>query len=156
VTDLTLAPMTQEFYDTWMAALEKSYGQDHVQAGNWSADEAPAKARAETDTLLPDGLQTKDHLLLCAFNDDGEMVGALWIAVREEQRKGAWIYEIEVFEQHRGSGYGRALLVAAEQATKAAGAESLGLNVFGPNAKARALYESSGFEITTMQMRKVL
>jgi hypothetical protein len=59
--------MTQEFYDTWMTALEASYAEDHVQAGNWSAEEAPANARAETDKLLPDGLQTKDHRVCPEF-----------------------------------------------------------------------------------------
>jgi ribosomal protein S18 acetylase RimI-like enzyme len=36
------------------------------------------------------------------------------------------------------------------------GAEEIGLNVFGQNTVARSLYESSGYEISSLQMRKWL
>lgn len=156
MADVTLKPMTPEFFDPWMADLMAGYAQDHVQAGNWTAEEAQARVEAETRELVPEGVETKDQLFFTAHNDSDETVGALWIAVRRPDQQGAWIYEIEVFQSHRGAGYGRALLAAAETATKEAGATTLGLNVFGPNATARALYESSGYEITTMQMRKTL
>ena len=54
-----------------------------------------------------------------------------------------FIYDIEVDEAHRRSGFGRAL-VAAE------------LNVFGDNARAIRLYETSGYGVVTQQMRKSL
>lgn len=153
--DLTLRPMTTEFYEPWMATLQAGYAQDHVDAGNWSAEEAAARAEADTLQLLPAGVHTTGHLLLTAHNDADDVVGALWIGL-DRPNNGGWIYEIEVVEAHRGSGYGRTLLNAAEQAAKAAGAASLGLNVFGPNAVARGLYESSGYEVTSVQMVKPL
>lgn len=67
---------------------------------------------------------------------------------------GAWIYDIEVMEDHRGKGYGRAILHAAEQETLKNGVNSIGLNVFGTNTVARSLYESAGYEITAQQMQK--
>ncbi len=47
------------------------------------------------------------------------------------------------------------MLLAEEQA-RAAGAVELGLNVFGYNTVARALYESLANETVSMQMRKQL
>jgi GNAT superfamily N-acetyltransferase len=154
--ELTTTPMTPEFFDGWMSKLVESYAQDHVDAGNWTADEAVARAKADANKLLPDGVNTANHLLLTAQNQYGETVGLVWIGLIRPDQPGAWIYDIEVLEGLRGSGYGRALLAAAEQAAKEAGAQTLGLNVFGPNAAARALYETSGYDITTLQMRKRL
>jgi ribosomal protein S18 acetylase RimI-like enzyme len=151
-----MSPMTREFYDSWISALATSYAQDHVAAGNWSAEEAATRAQENTESLLPDGLDTANHLLLTAQNESGETVGLVWIGLVRPHQQGALIYDIEVFEGFRGAGYGRALLAAAEKAAKQAGATTLGLNVFGPNATARALYESSGYEVTTLQMLKTL
>jgi ribosomal protein S18 acetylase RimI-like enzyme len=47
------------------------------------------------------------------------------------------------------------MLLAEEQA-HGAGATEIGLNVFGYNAVARGLYESLGYETTSLQMRKEL
>ncbi|HEY5362394.1 MAG TPA: hypothetical protein VIJ82_32710 [Streptosporangiaceae bacterium] len=47
-------------------------------------------------------------------------------------------------------------MTAAEQAAARHGARTLALKVFGPNAVARGLHESAGYEITTLQMRKEL
>ena len=68
----------------------------------------------------------------------------------------AWIYDIEVNPEHQGKGYGRALLHAAEQQAAQHGSKAIGLNVFGTNTVARRLYESSGDQITSMNMRKEL
>ena len=69
---------------------------------------------------------------------------------------GAWIYDIEVYENFRGQGYGRALLLAGEQVTRESGVHTLGLNVFGSNSVARGLYESAGYTIMAQQMSKEL
>ncbi len=47
----------------------------------------------------------------------------------------------------RGRGLGRALMEAAIDEAAARGARRLRLRVLGPNAAARALYESCGFEV---------
>jgi ribosomal protein S18 acetylase RimI-like enzyme len=71
-------------------------------------------------------------------------------------RAGAWIYDIEIVRERRGEGYGRRLLRAVEQLAAERGATTIGLNVFGGNAVARGLYESCGFEVSSLQMRKAL
>lgn len=64
--------------------------------------------------------------------------------------------DIEVLENQRGSGNGRALLREVESAVRNAGIGAMELNVFGRNTAAVRLYESSGYGVTTQQMRKQL
>ena len=133
------------------------YAAEHVQAGNWTADTAEERAAKETDALLPNGVDTPGMLLLVAQTANGEAIGVVWVSLKQPRGgEGAWIFDIEVEAEYRGRGYGRALLTAAEQECRRRGIESLALNVFGSNAVARSLYESAGYEVTTMQMRKVL
>jgi ribosomal protein S18 acetylase RimI-like enzyme len=80
----------------------------------------------------------------------------VWAGRAPRQRPGWWIYDLEVVPGQRGRGYGRALPAAAEHAVEGRGAETLRLNVFGGNPTAQRLYESAGYEITSLQMRKRL
>lgn len=47
-------------------------------------------------------------------------------------------------------------MIAGEQLARSRGAQSLGLNVFGFNSAARGLYESLGYEETSVKMKKSL
>lgn len=149
--------MTASEFGPFRARLVREYAADHVRAGNWTAEEAEALAAEQTDALVPQGVDTPGQLLLIAETPDGEAIGHVWIGL--ERRPGvpeAWIYSIEIDSDRRGQGYGRALLCLAEDEAAKHGAKVLGLNVFGPNAVARGLYESAGYEVASLQMRKGL
>jgi ribosomal protein S18 acetylase RimI-like enzyme len=155
--DLRVRPMTPGEFGPFRTRLVREYAADHVRAGNWTEDEAEALAAEQTDALVPQGVDTPGQLLLVAETADGEVIGHVWIGL--ERRPGfpeAWIYSIEIAADRRGRGYGRALLAASELETARRGAKVLGLNVFGPNTVARKLYESAGYEVATLQMRKEL
>jgi ribosomal protein S18 acetylase RimI-like enzyme len=157
VSDLRVRPMTAAEFGEFRSRLIRDYAADHVQAGNWPAAGAEDRAAAEIDGLLPEGVRTPGTSLLIAQAADGGTVGHVWVALRGPGPSGdAWIYDIEIVPEQRGRGYGRALLAAAEQVAARHGARFLALNVFGPNAVARGLYESAGYKITTLQMRKEL
>jgi hypothetical protein len=47
-------------------------------------------------------------------------------------------------------------MVLGEEYARAQGAHTLGLSVFGFNTGARGLYESLGYETTSVKMRKKL
>lgn len=64
--------------------------------------------------------------------------------------------DIVVDAEHRGNGFGRQAMILAEGYARSQGAETLGLNVFGFNTAARGLYESLGYETTSIKMRKTL
>ena len=151
-----LRPMTPPEFALFRTKLVREYAAANVEAGRWSAEEGMAESEIQTRLLLPLGLDSARVLLMIAENEEGEGVGHLWIGLDRHGGAGAWIYDIEVSEGHRGQGYGRGILQGAEQETLRNGVATLGLNVFGRNTVARALYESSGYEITSQQMQKEL
>jgi ribosomal protein S18 acetylase RimI-like enzyme len=58
---------------------------------------------------------------------------------------GAYLEELYVAPAKRGEGMGRALLEAAMEAAREAGADHIDLNTGETDTAARALYESAGF-----------
>lgn len=156
MTKVTLRKMTESEFGYFRAKLVTEYAAANVSAGRWSAEEAEEKSAAQTEELLPQGVDTPRVLVMIAENSDGERIGHVWVGLDRQGTAsgGAWIYDIEVAENHRGKGYGRAILHAAEQETLKNGVNSIGLNVFGTNTVARSLYESAGYEITAQQMQK--
>ena len=99
--------------------------------------------------LLPDGVDTSGQHLWAAYDGDTP-VGILWIAVNGPK---AFIYDIEVREDQRRRGYGREVLDAGGRAAVDLGATALGLNVFGHNDGALALYERAGYATTEQSFR---
>jgi ribosomal protein S18 acetylase RimI-like enzyme len=156
--DLRLRPMTSIEFEAFREPLISGYSAEHVRAGTWTEDEAEGKAAAQLAELLPAGVDTAGMLVLIGEDAAGERVGHLWLALNEQHgsETRAYIYDIEIESERRGQGYGRALLKAAESEAVRHGATSIGLNVFGANRVARGLYESAGYEIATIGMRKLL
>ena len=157
MTSLTLSPMTTHEVEELIARTAREFAAEQVAAGNWPEESAAELGRAETARILPRGGDTPGMSILNAF-DGNVRVGYVWLNLepRISSTGEAWIYDIEVSADLRGRGYGRLLLEAAEDEARRAGATYLGLNVFGANTVARSLYETSGYEVKTMQMRKAL
>lgn len=156
MTELQMRPMTAAEFAAYRARAIRDYAAEHIRAGNWSPNQAEELAAKETDDLLPDGVDTSGMLLLAAETASAGLIGIVWVELRHRQTTGAWIYDIEIVPEQRGRGYGRSLLRAAEREVEKQGVKSIALNVFSGNAVARNLYESSGYEITSLFMRKKL
>ena len=73
-----------------------------------------------------------------------QLVGSLVLLLRENAHHGR-IYSVVVAPTARGQGLGERLVATAERATKAAGRQSLRLEVRADNAPARALYAKRGY-----------
>ena len=97
-----------------------------------------------------DGIET-DGTWLWAIEEDGRAVGTVFLGVREG---GAWLYDIVVDETERGRGLGRAAMLALEAKVKELGYASVGLNVWGGNEIARALYRKLGYTERSVGMTK--
>jgi ribosomal protein S18 acetylase RimI-like enzyme len=150
-----LRPMTSEEYDRWRGPAVGDYAQAWVDSGILTADEARQRAETQFAEMLPDGLNTPQHDFFTAL-DGGQDVGMLWAHFDDSGEGRAFIYDIEVWADLRRRGYGRAIVEALVELARERGARSIGLNVFGSNPGAKALYEQLGFEVTASQMKLAL
>jgi ribosomal protein S18 acetylase RimI-like enzyme len=148
--------MTEEQYSAYRSSSDEAYAMSIASSGSMPLEEAREKSRDDFARLLPDGLESEGHRFWTAYDGDAE-VGMLWVHLRpSSEGLTAFGYDFEVPEALRRSGYGRAIMVAATEELRALGVVSVGLNVFGDNLGAQALYEQMGFEVTSIQMRKLL
>ncbi|MBL1096511.1 GNAT family N-acetyltransferase [Streptomyces coffeae] len=158
-TGSTIRPLTEAEYPGWYAHQRADYVKDLLERGV-SERQAEAKADHDCATLLPRGQDTPGTWLRLLVHDGAE-VGTLWVALREGQPDAAetgeaYVYAVDVAEEHRGRGHGRTLMLAAEREALAAGVHSLGLHVFGGNTPALRLYESLGYQVIEYQLFKPL
>lgn len=154
--NLRLEPMTEDQYGRYRDGAEADYARSIAASGSMPLPEAEAKSRADYQRLLPAGLGTPGHRLWTVYDGDVE-VGLLWLHT-EQKSDGlhAFIYDVEVREELRRRGYGRGIMQAVDRWCREAGVVAVGLNVFGHNTGARALYEEMGYEVVSVQMRKFL
>ena len=151
-----LSPMSPAQFVVYRDLAEETYAQDICASGAMPEPEAREKAEIDFAQLLPDGLDTKDHYFWTAREGDAE-VGMVWLGITQKSDGlHAFGYDFMVPEHLRRSGYGRAIMVAAEKLCKERGVISVGLSVFGFNAGAQALYEQMGFEVSAIKMTKTL
>jgi len=153
-----LIRMGEGSYRSFFEVAVKSYAEDNVASGRWSAQDSLALAQAETERLLPQGHATRDNYLFEIRESlTGQPLGYLWAgALNRGIKKVAFIYQLHVLPQVRRQGHGRAALQEFEVIAKGLGFESVALNVFGSNAGAQALYRSLGFVTTSISMQKNL
>ena len=155
---LIMRQMSSSEFVAFRAREIRGYADEQVRVGNWTEEEAESRSAEQTDSLLPLGIETHGTLLLIAETPEGVSIGHVWVAFQRQpgSGSGAWIYDIEVEPQHRGKGFGRALLLVAEEETARHGISKIGLNVFGSNTTARNLYQSTGYQVASTQMYKEL
>ncbi|WP_411083506.1 GNAT family N-acetyltransferase [Streptomyces sp. cmx-18-6] len=153
---LTSRPMSGEEYAGWLRDAVESYAREWVARGV-PPEQARIKSEADHAGNLPDGLATEGvRFQVLVF--EGEVVGHVWVARRDLPPGGiaGYVFDVEVREAYRGRGYGRALMLVAEDVTRAWGLDRLGLHVFAANTPALRLYESLGYATTRYSLAKAL
>ncbi|GAA3457213.1 GNAT family N-acetyltransferase [Dactylosporangium matsuzakiense] len=153
---LVLRAMTQDELEARLPVLHEEYADDELRAGRDRPETVRSNVAALFRQLLPDGVATPGHLLFSGVDDGGAVVGWIWLALPGAKRPQAWVYEVQVDPPFRRRGFGRALVLAAEEELRSRGVSELGLNVFGHNVGARSLYESLGFSVKSITMAKDL
>lgn len=150
-----LRTITPANKDAYLARTWIEYGKDIVKAG--MTEEQARKNIEQTKAQVFDNgvLKPNQHILDVLL--EGRTIGVLWLVNRREVEEGDWyIYDIEILEEFRGQGLGRATMLAAEKYVKANAGHTIGLNVFGFNSVARKLYETLDYETSALQMKKKL
>ncbi|MCB5168975.1 GNAT family N-acetyltransferase [Streptomyces bambusae] len=155
---ITGRPMTAAEYGPWLVRAIENYAKEWTDRG-LPAEAAQAKSRADHDSLLPDGLDTPGVWFRVLEQADGATLGTLWVSRHDRvlpDRAGAYVFDVEVAEEHRGRGHGRSLMLLAEEVALADGAPLIGLNVFAGNTPALRLYESLGYRPSSYNYGKDL
>lgn len=137
----------------WLAVQASEYANEMVASGI-PPSIADERARRQTEILFPGGHPADEHHVY-VVEIDGEEVGSLWLGPHPDGKpNAAWVFKIEIEPQRRGQGNGRTAMLLAEGQARLLGRSELGLNVFGFNHIARSLYDSLGYEPTSISMRK--
>ena len=155
--ELTLRRLTSAEFDEWLPRQAAAYAALISASGGLPTQAAREKAERDTARYFANGAATPGQFVFRVMA--GEVgVGWLWLGVPgpDPDPLMAWVFEIEIEAPFRGRGYGRAAMRLAEGEARARGMTSLGLNVHGQNMVARSLYESLGYEVTAMQMKKLV
>jgi ribosomal protein S18 acetylase RimI-like enzyme len=149
--------MTEAEFAAYLAHAVHDYADDHVRAGDVLPEEALPRAQKDYEELLPEGLRSKNQFLFTLTHDEFGAIGMVWFELRERRAaKSAYLYDINIRRDLRGRGYGRKAIELLEARLRELGVRTIGLNVFGFNHAARALYEKMGYQITGMGMIKQL
>ena len=149
---LALRPVADAELPDWAQASYRFYVTDLVTHGGMSQEDAEAKARRDQADLLAGKRPGPGHHLFF-IEEDGAVVGRLWFAEREF---GIWLYQIDIDEDKRGRGLGRAGMKLFEDEARRLGGNELWLNVSGGNDVARSLYRSLGYGEMSVHMSKKL
>ncbi|KJY42730.1 GNAT family acetyltransferase [Streptomyces sp. NRRL B-1568] len=153
---VTLRHLDARRFPAWLERSRAEYAKDLVAAG-----QTPEDAHRHADEIMarsfPSGTPGPGHVVFDVVDDSGVAVGYLWIGPDTSDDAGAWwIWDIMIDGDKRGRGLGRRAMVLGEEYARAQGAHTLGLSVFGFNTGARGLYESLGYETTSIKMLKRL
>jgi ribosomal protein S18 acetylase RimI-like enzyme len=150
---ITLEPMEQEDFERFLESEIRGYAEAHVRNGNWPAEGAVERSRKEFETLLPNGVHSKDQYLWSIVDPENNKIGMLWVQVKDQK---AFIYDFVINESFRGKGYGKEALTTLDEELKSMDVESVRLHVFGDNITAQELYKKMGYQITGIHMKKDL
>lgn len=153
-----LRAMTASEFDLYLERAVAEYADEKVKAGNWHASEALERSRLEYQKLLPEGVTTpKQHLSTIVSDELPGSLGMIWFAEIDQMPEPyAFIYDFSVEEPFRRRGIGTQAMLAVEAEVRSLGISRIGLHVFGHNQSARALYEKLGYEVTNINMLKIL
>ncbi|HVA71443.1 MAG TPA: GNAT family N-acetyltransferase [Acidimicrobiales bacterium] len=152
---IRLVPISDQDLKVWLTAMWTDYRAQLLGTG-LTSEEASLNIEQNEKALFVDGAPNDDQRIFDVMDNETK-VGTLWLATREERSAGEWfVYDIVIDEEFRGKGFGRSTMKAAEDYVKSQGGTRLALNVFGPNAVARGLYESLEYKIMNIGMRKDL
>ncbi|HUZ40073.1 MAG TPA: GNAT family N-acetyltransferase [Acidimicrobiales bacterium] len=150
-----LESKTSEELASWLPAMKVHYIAERIKAGE-STEDAHRVSEMQFGQLFPEGVLADGQHVMNIVADE-TTVGTLWMGRPFSGDSKTWfVFDIEIAEDFRGRGYGRAAMEAAETWTREHGGTRVALNVFGPNVIARALYDSLGYEVQTTSMFKEL
>ena len=153
--------MREDEFSAYRKYFIADYGGEISRNYAKSLESALKLAEQDIDSSLSLGPLTPDNELmcidLCKSNaneaESTRLLGYLWYTVQEDNAA-AFICDFFIYEEYRGSGYGKYALNALEESLHSQGVEQIKLRVAHDNKRAQKLYEAAGYKITGTNMAK--
>ena len=118
--------------------------QDHIYFGEEFAE--ADESIKDDPKRLPEDEEQRGFTIYLAVKDE-KIIGKVNLQLSGST---GGIYGLGVLPEERGKGYGRAILLLAVQLLQEANAETIYLQVLTDNEKALSLYQSCGFETSSV------
>jgi GNAT superfamily N-acetyltransferase len=141
------ASMTDGDYAAFLRKSIPEYAYDQMRAGNWAANEAAGRARAEFQQMLPQGPQTPNAYLRTILDENDRKVGMLWYFVDVNRaRKTAFLIDFFIFPEARRKGYEAQAFELLENEARSLGVERVELQIFTHKSEDILLYRDNGYQ----------
>jgi ribosomal protein S18 acetylase RimI-like enzyme len=150
--------MRDSEYAAYLDYFIPDYAVEVASTYGLSAEDALARVKREIAADLPEGVHTSGQCLLCLVDAAGEgeeLLGYLWYRP-DATKRAAFINDFEILPPHRGKGFGKQAMAVLAGALKREGYAEIKLRVAEDNARARHVYEATGFRVTGINMSKAL
>lgn len=145
---ITLIPATESDLDR--IDLCRGYIDDLVKSDLYDLASATRKAKKETDAFLKESTAS---FMLCFEEEEEEEIGHILMNITPTE---LFISNMEVYEEFRGKGYGKSILLAVEQLAVEKDLNRMTLSVSPLNKRALKLYKHAGYSELFVHMEKRL
>src|SRR3954465_15442384 len=145
-------------YAAYLDYFVPDYAEEVAATYGLSPEDALARVKLEIAADLPEGVHTEGQHLLCLVDVAGgaeALIGYLWFKP-DAAKRSAFINDFAILTPHRGRGLGKQAMAVLADALKREGFEQIKLRVAEDNARARHVYEATGFRVTGINMSKSL
>lgn len=151
---MKLVAVEEEEFAAFLEGVIAPYAAERATADRVALEEGEAEARRQIAAFLPQGRSTPGHVFLW-IEAEGGRAGHVWYRI-DPVRREVYVCHIAVRPERRRQGLASAALRLVEADARAAGCRRVALNVYAPNAAARALYAKLGFGAVSEHMNKPL
>ncbi|MCI1898326.1 MAG: GNAT family N-acetyltransferase [Enterobacter sp.] len=155
---ISFRSMTEEEFPAYLDYFIPDYADEIAANYGLSQDDALLRANKEISDALNEGVNTHGQMLLCLIEPSihqDKHVGYLWYKPDTIMRT-VFIYDFHIFNALQGQGLAKQALRDFEEHLRDKGFKEIRLRVAGDNARARHVYETSGFGVTGINMSKAI
>ncbi|MBV7403446.1 GNAT family N-acetyltransferase [Enterobacter sp. ENT03] len=152
---ITFTPMSDAEYPAFLAYFIPDYAQEIAENYRLTDDAALRHATAEVNASLHAGVNTPGQTLLTIVHAPDGAVGYLWYKA-DPLLKSVYVNDLSIFPHLRNQGLGRLALAELEHKLRDEGYQQIKLRVAAENKTAQHVYAASGFNVTGINMNKLL
>lgn len=155
---IALKGMNKKQFESWKSRSQANFAAEVVKSQGVTKEKAKHIAEESFRRHLPEGFETEgQYIYHIVCQKEQKPIGYAWLGNKADLAfDHAYLYDLLLFPEFRGKGYGTAAMKVIEQEALRLGYAYLQLHAFGHNDPAIQLYLKSGFHITNVFMSKHL